>query len=100
MVAPAEDSAGATPLLSTPVSQVDRASTPPPAISVRGLTKSFERNQVLKGVDLDVAPGQLVSLLGPSGCGKTTLLQIVAGILPPDGGEVWIDGRLATSLPP
>jgi len=48
---------------------------------------------VLKGVDLEVARGELLVLLGPSGCGKSTLLRLVAGIESPDGGQILLDGQ-------
>jgi iron(III) transport system ATP-binding protein len=60
---------------------------------VRGLTKSFGAQPVLRGVDLTVPEGTLAAVLGPSGCGKTTLLRIVAGFDSPDGGEVLVGGR-------
>ena len=55
---------------------------------VRGLTKSFGANQVLKGIDLDVMKGQVVSVIGASGSGKTTLLRCVAGLTQADSGAV------------
>ena len=60
------------------------------AVSVRNLSKSFDGNQVLHGVDLDVEPGTVTALLGPSGCGKTTLLRSIAGLTKPDEGTVVI----------
>jgi putative spermidine/putrescine transport system ATP-binding protein len=54
----------------------------------------------LAGADLELREGEFLTLLGPSGSGKTTLLMIVAGLIQPDGGEVWIDGQLATYAPP
>ena len=54
----------------------------------------------LAGADLELREGEFLTLLGPSGSGKTTLLMIVAGLIQPDGGEVSIDGRLATYAPP
>ena len=54
----------------------------------------------LAGADLETREGEFVTLLGPSGSGKTTLLLLVAGLIQPDGGEVWIDGKLSTYMPP
>jgi iron(III) transport system ATP-binding protein len=54
----------------------------------------------VSGVDLALAPGELVTLLGPSGCGKTTVLRMVAGLEPPDGGRVLIDGADVTGTAP
>ncbi|GIW52267.1 MAG: sn-glycerol-3-phosphate import ATP-binding protein UgpC [Gemmatimonadales bacterium] len=54
----------------------------------------------LRGIDLEVAGGELVVLVGPSGCGKSTLLRIVAGLEEPAAGRVWIGGREVTALPP
>ena len=48
--------------------------------------------EVLRNIDLRVAPGELVALLGPSGCGKSTLLRVVAGLEPPTQGEILSDG--------
>jgi NitT/TauT family transport system ATP-binding protein len=68
-----------------------------PAIRVRGVRKVFASGGgtvvALDGVDLDVAPGELVCLLGPSGCGKSTLLNAVAGFSPPTAGTVVANGR-------
>jgi sulfate transport system ATP-binding protein len=58
------------------------------SIEVRGLSKAFDGNPVLKDVSLDIPEGELVALPGPSGCGKTTLLRIIAGLEVPDAGEV------------
>jgi ABC-2 type transport system ATP-binding protein len=63
------------------------------ALAARGIRKSFGRRQVLAGVDLDVAPGELVAVVGENGSGKTTLLRILAGDLRPDAGSVAIGGR-------
>jgi iron(III) transport system ATP-binding protein len=60
---------------------------------IRGVTKSFGDNAVLRGVDLTVPQGALAAVLGPSGCGKTTLLRLVAGFENPDSGEVSIGGQ-------
>ena len=66
-------------------------------IRARGLRKTFHSitrsQEVLKGIDLDVAPGEVVGLIGPNGAGKTTLMSCLLGFLHPDGGEIAIDGR-------
>jgi polar amino acid transport system ATP-binding protein len=61
-------------------------------VRVRGLTKSFGTNQVLKGIDLDVMKGQVVSVIGASGSGKTTLLRCVNLLETYDGGSIQVDG--------
>ena len=69
-------------------------------LRLSGLEKSFDGNKVLRGIDLDVQPGEFVTLLGPSGCGKTTTLRIIAGLLDPDEGSVMLDGKDITHLAP
>jgi NitT/TauT family transport system ATP-binding protein len=61
-------------------------------ISVRGVTKFFGRVEALRLIDLDVAPGEIVTVLGASGSGKTTLLRLIAGLDEPSSGVVEIDG--------
>ncbi|MDX6261534.1 MAG: polar amino acid transport system ATP-binding protein [Kribbellaceae bacterium] len=58
------------------------------------VSKSFHHNQVLKGIDLDVAEGRVVCLLGPSGSGKTTFLRCINQLETIDGGRIWVDGDL------
>jgi sulfate transport system ATP-binding protein len=65
-------------------------------ISVQNITKQFGEAQALKGVSLEVPPGDLVALLGPSGCGKTTLLRIISGLETPDSGTVLFSGENIT----
>jgi len=69
------------------------------SIEVRGIRHAFGPHAVLDGIDLTVAPGELVALLGPSGSGKTTLLRIIAGLEVPDEGSVHLDGIDATQEP-
>ncbi|HLG69747.1 MAG TPA: ABC transporter ATP-binding protein [Chloroflexota bacterium] len=52
-----------------------------------------ERNPVVEGFDLEVQRGEFVSLIGPSGCGKTTVLRVVTGLLDPNGGRIFVDGK-------
>ena len=61
-------------------------------IKIENITKSFGNLQVLKGIDMEVAKGEIVSIVGPSGAGKTTLLQIIGTLDRPDSGSVVIDG--------
>ena len=63
------------------------------ALAARGICRSFGRRQVLAGVDLDVAAGELMAVVGENGSGKTTLLRVLAGDLRPDAGSVTISGR-------
>ena len=61
-------------------------------IDITGITKSFGSLQVLKGIDLHIEKGEIVSIVGPSGAGKTTLLQIIGTLDQPDAGSVSVDG--------
>ena len=61
-------------------------------IKLRNITKSFGNLQVLRGIDLDIEKGEVVSIVGPSGAGKTTLLQIMGTLDKADGGSIEIDG--------
>ena len=64
----------------------------PSAVQIRGLVKSFGRTPVLRGIDLDVPQGTVLSLLGPNGSGKTTLIRVLATLTRPDAGDVSICG--------
>jgi spermidine/putrescine ABC transporter ATP-binding subunit len=69
-------------------------------VTLVDLTKRYGSTLALDGVSLGVAPGEFFTLLGPSGCGKTTTLRSVAGFVTPDAGEVAINGRTVTRVPP
>ncbi|HEU4518903.1 MAG TPA: ABC transporter ATP-binding protein, partial [Microvirga sp.] len=69
-------------------------------IVLRGLTKSFGRTPVIRGVDLSIGAGEFVVFVGPSGCGKSTLLRLVAGLEDPDAGEILIDDVVVNDLTP
>jgi len=68
-------------------------------VQFQGIEKSYGANRVLHGVDLDIAPGEFVSLLGPSGCGKTTALRVLAGLESADGGAVLLGGQDVSRIP-
>jgi spermidine/putrescine ABC transporter ATP-binding subunit len=69
-------------------------------LKVEGLVKRFSEVVALDGVSLDIASGELLTILGPSGSGKTTLLKVVAGFETPDAGRVMVDGVDITAMPP
>jgi NitT/TauT family transport system ATP-binding protein len=65
------------------------------AVSIRGVTKRFERGNVLAldTIDLDIRPGEFVSLIGPSGCGKSTLLRVIGDLVQPTDGQALVNGK-------
>src|SRR5574344_2533691 len=67
-------------------------------IDIKGITKSFGSLQVLKGIDLHIKKGEIVSIVGPSGAGKTTLLQIIGTLDKPNSGSITIDGVDVSTL--
>ena len=71
---------------------------PAPLVRVRGLRKRYGDRWVLDGLDLDVAPGEIVALLGANGAGKTTLLTTICGLVPARAGEIVFEGRALTRL--
>lgn len=71
------------------------------SVTISGIAKSYQKGvPVLLPLDLEIQKGELFFLLGPSGCGKSTLLRIIAGIVEPDSGSIFFDGRDITALPP
>ena len=69
-------------------------------IMMKNIEKSFGKGKVLENIDFEVDDGKVVSLLGPSGCGKTTTLKVIAGLLQPDEGAIFIGDQNITKLPP
>jgi len=69
-----------------------------PAIRLAGVRKSFDSLVVLQGVDLEVAPGETITIIGGSGTGKSVLLRLIIGLIRPDAGRIWIDGEEITLL--
>ena len=78
---------------------VESRSTTSHALEIRGISKHFGSNHVLKQVNLTIEEGEFIVLLGPSGCGKTTLLRAISGLLLPDAGKIILRGRDITNLP-
>lgn len=82
-----------------PVTEVDvppRPFVPGPAgthITIRGLTKYFAGWPLYENFDLDIPKGKIVSVFGPNGCGKSTLINMIAGLIPIDSGEILFDGK-------
>ncbi|WP_443046265.1 amino acid ABC transporter ATP-binding protein [Streptomyces sp. NBC_00335] len=77
---------------------VDTTATDRPEIEIRGLHKSFGANHVLRGIDLDIARGEVVCVIGPSGSGKSTLLRCVNLLEEPSEGRVFVGGTEVTDL--
>src|SRR6056297_1939775 len=63
-----------------------------PLIELKGISKSFGSNKVLDNVDLTIYRGEAVGIIGPSGTGKSTVLRIIAGLMAPDTGEIYVQG--------
>ena len=76
---------------------------PETAVRLRGVTKTYGEGETLtlalRGVDLDVHPGEITFLVGPSGCGKTTVITAIAGMLTPDGGGISVFGHDIRAMP-
>jgi multiple sugar transport system ATP-binding protein len=69
-------------------------------ITIRNLSKSFGGVEILKGINLEIDPGEFTVLLGPSGCGKSTLLNLIAGLEQADGGQIMIGDKDMTAVEP
>src|SRR5579885_3839332 len=70
-----------------------------PRLEAVGLSKSFKGREVVKGVSLQVAGGEVVGLLGPNGAGKTTIFDMMVGLCQPDSGDIHLNGEVITDLP-
>jgi spermidine/putrescine transport system ATP-binding protein len=69
-------------------------------ISLRGITKFYNGEAVLRSINLDIHDKEFITLLGPSGCGKTTTLRIIGGFVTPDEGDVFFNGKRVNDVPP
>ncbi|MEM2167389.1 MAG: ATP-binding cassette domain-containing protein, partial [Candidatus Bathyarchaeia archaeon] len=71
-----------------------------PSIKLVNVTKSYGNVTAIKNLSLNVDDGEYVCVLGPTGSGKTTLLKLIAGIIKPDKGEIYIDNKLVNNVSP
>lgn len=69
-----------------------------PKLQVKSLRAGYSKKEILQGLSLTVKQGEIVALISPNGVGKSTLLKVIAGLLQPWEGSVWLDGEEATSL--
>ena len=69
-------------------------------IKLENVVKSFDNEQILKSINLDIRDKEFITLLGPSGCGKTTTLRIIGGFENPDSGKLYIEGKPVSDVPP
>jgi putative spermidine/putrescine transport system ATP-binding protein len=77
----------------------ERVPAAPAALRLAELTKIFGASRAVDRVSLSIEPGSMVALLGPSGCGKTTTLRMIAGLLQPNAGEIYLDGAPISRVP-
>ena len=69
-----------------------------PHVTIRGLSKRFDKAVIYDNFDLDIPRGQLISVFGPNGCGKSTLINMIAGLIPVDAGEILFDGMQLSEI--
>jgi NitT/TauT family transport system ATP-binding protein len=76
-----------------PANAIDESNRTAPHVTIRGLRKMFGDTPIYDNFDFDIPRSKLISVFGPNGCGKSTLINMIAGLIPPDAGEVLFDGR-------
>jgi branched-chain amino acid transport system ATP-binding protein len=69
-------------------------------LKVEDIYAGYGKKEILRGISFDIKQGEIMALIGPNGAGKSTLLKVIAGVLRPWKGKVWLDGKDITSLPP
>ena len=65
-----------------------------PLVEIKNLKKSYQENDILKGINMNIKKGQTIVIIGPSGGGKSTLLRCIHALTPINSGEIWIDGEI------
>jgi ABC-type glutathione transport system ATPase component len=70
----------------------------PPHVTIRGLSKHFDKTVIYDNFDLDIPRGELISVFGPNGCGKSTLINMIAGLVPAHAGQILFDGRKLAAI--
>ncbi|HEV2639623.1 MAG TPA: ABC transporter ATP-binding protein [Actinocrinis sp.] len=98
VVPPARDTAGSRAGAAGPAAFPDAAPDRDLLLEARDVHRSFGQTPALRGADMAAARGEILAVMGPSGSGKSTLLHCLAGIFPPDRGEIWFDGRRLDTL--
>lgn len=98
---PKEENPGepAKPADPAPIRDPSPGPTGEKLLQTQGLVKIYDGRTVVNGVDINVAPGEIVGLLGPNGAGKTTSFYMIVGLVPPNGGQVIFDGSDVTKMP-
>ncbi|MEO1446056.1 MAG: ATP-binding cassette domain-containing protein, partial [Cyanobacteria bacterium J06635_11] len=86
------------PTAAPPTAQPPSKPPSKPLVELKGISKQFGNTRVIDQIDLTVYGGEAVAVIGPSGTGKSTILRIIAGLLAPDSGEVWIGGQRRVGL--
>jgi NitT/TauT family transport system ATP-binding protein len=85
-------------LESTGVSSSVTGTSKRPHVTIRGLSKRFNKTVIYDNFDLDIPRGELISVFGPNGCGKSTLINMIAGLIPVDTGQILFDGMLLKEI--
>lgn len=86
------------PPFSAPINSQSKTNDSSAMIAVRSLAKKIGQQEILRGIDLDVAKGETLVIIGRSGGGKSVLLKHLVGLMKPDAGEIWIDGQNITGM--
>ena len=86
------------PTGAVPPAAVARTASNRPHVTIRGLSKRFDKAVIYDNFDLDLPRGKLISVFGPNGCGKSTLINMIAGLIPVDAGQILFDGMKLSEI--